>query len=320
MDSVVWTNYAKFHHLVVTQKQKGNFLIYECDGPCGGYGNRIQGITIALMLSILSNRTFLIQMSHPLDINRLLHPNAIKWNYTGYTHDRNKAKIFDLVDKGNMDKNWPLFSKKLLNSSISIITIRTNLGLSWYFDVFDDKWSKMFHDWFNVTKDSILIYGCVTRYLFTYDKIVIDAINKEMQEHSLIPGLYVSVHFRSYLEIDQHYTPYPYFNCAVLLAKKLNNNSTAVTSKVYWISDSEKADELANTTEYSGKITVSRIKKVHVDKVGGLLPDVIFAGFVGLIVNIEVAAKGAIFMKSGSTVSDLIESIGRFTKGSVIMP
>lgn len=314
---MVFTNYAEFHKQTLTQKQKGNFLIYECNRLCGGYGNRIQGITIALMFAIFSNRTFLIQMNYPFDINKLLHPNAIKWNYTGYMHANQKTKDFNLIDKENLNKIWPLFSEKLFNPSTDIITIHTNLGLSWYFDVFDDKWSKLFHDWFNVTKDNILIYGCVTRYLFNYDKIVIDAINKEMQECSLIPGLYVSVHFRSYLEYNNHYSPYPYFNCAVLLAKKMDNNSNAIT--IYLISDSDKADELANT-EYSGQIVVSRIKKIHVDQVGGVPPDVIFAGFVGLLVNIEVAAKGAIFIRSGSTVSDLIEATGRFTKSSVIMP
>ena len=46
----------------------------------------------------------------------------------------------------------------------------------------------------------------------------------------------------------------------------------------------------------------------------------LFEGFIGVIVDIEIAAKGAVFVSSGSTFSDLIESIGRFSKDTVIKP
>jgi len=317
---VVFTNYAKFHQQTLAQKQKGNFLIYECNSLCGGYGNRIQGITIALMFAILSNRTFLIQMNYPFDINRLLHPNVIKWNYTGHMHIKHRTrKTFDLIDKSGLDHYWPSFSKELFNPSINIITFHNNLGFSWYFDKFDDNWNKRFYDWFNVTRDNcISTYGCVVRYLFTYDEAITGAIKKEMQELSLIPGLYVSVHFRSFPELHVHYNPYRYFDCAVKIANQMTSNSS-FSFKVYLMSDSEEADKIASTN-YSGQITVSHLKKIHVDRPKHLPQNDVYEGFIGLLVNVEVAAKGAVFIRSGSTLSDLIESIGQFDKDSVIQP
>ena len=312
----VFTDYAKFHQRSLVQEHKGNFLIYVCNSLCGGYGNRIHGITMSLLFAILSNRTFLIQMTHPFDINQLLHPNAIKWNYTGYKNMKKMIKKdFKLMDTGGLKNNWLSFSTELFNLSVNTITLHTNLGFLYYYKVFDDKWSKLLRDFFNITKDtSILTYGCVVRYLFTYDKIVTDAIKKEMQELSLIPGLYVSVHFRSYWDApgSNPPNPSPFLSRGVEIANKLSMNSSK-PFKVYFVTDSQKAKELANT-KYNGLISTSHVKEVHVDKDR----ESVFEGFIGVMVNIEVAAMGAVFVRSGSTFSDLIESIGQFNKNLVI--
>ena len=288
-----------------------------CNEICGGYGNRIHGITMSLLFAILSNRIFLIQMKHPFDINRLLHPNVIKWNSTEYVDIKNCIyKDFRLIDKLGLDKNWASFSKDLFNSNINVITLHTNLGFFWYYKIFDDKWSKVFHEWFNITKDhNILTYGCVIRYLFAYDKVVTNAINKEMQELSLTSGLYVSIHFRSYEEAKKitYRDPRPSLKRGIEIANQMSNKFNK-TFKVYLISNSYKVDKIAST-EYNGQITVSHVEKVHVDRSKGPL----YKGFIGVIVNIEVAAKGAVFIKTaGSTFSDLIESTGQFNKDTVI--
>ena len=318
---MVFTNYAKFHQRNLAQKQNGYYLIYVCkkSGSCGGFGNRILGITMSLLFAILSNRTFLIQMNHPFDINRLLHPNAIEWNYTGYMNTKNMIKKdFPLIDNPALKQKWPSFSKELFNPNVNIIRLHTNLGFSWYYKIFDDKWIKLFRDQFNITKDNnILTYGCVIRYLFTYDQTVTDAIKKEMQELSLIPGLYVSVHFRSFLDAPAHVhpSPSPFLRLGLEIANNVSKKFNK-TFKVYLITDSPKAEEIA-VTKYNGRILHSNVKEVHVDKDKGYA---VFEGFIGVIVNIEVAANGAIFVRSASTFSDLIESIGQFSKNSVIKP
>ena len=224
-------------------------------------------------------------------------------------------KDFNLIDAGGLKNNWLSFSAELFNPSLNIITFHTNLGFQWYFKMFDDKWNKLFRDHFNITKgNSIFTYGCVVRYLFTYDKVVTDAIRKEMQELSLIPGLYVSVHFRSFWDApgNHHPKPSPFLSRGVEIANNMSMNSSK-PFKVYFITDSQKAKEMANTN-YNGLISTSHVKEVHVDKA----KKIAFEGFIGVMVNIEVAAMGAVFVRSGSTFSDLIESIGQFNKSSVI--
>ena len=321
---MVFTNYAKFHQQSLIQKDRRNFLIYQCNSRCGGYGNRIHGITMSLLFAILSNRTFLIEMNHPLDINRLLHPNAVKWNYTGYRNLKNITKReFDLTNRHHLKQNWPSFSKQLFNPDVTIMTVHTDLGFSYYFKdlEFDDKWSKLFHDHFDITEDNnILIYGCVVRYLFTYDQIVTDAIKKEMQELGLIPRLYVSVHFRSFLDdpTHDHHKSSTLLSRGVEIANNMSKNSNK-TFKVYFITDLQKAKEMANK-KYNGQVLTSHVKKIHIN----LDSESIFEGFIGVIVNIEVAAMGAVFVRTvfirslNSTFSDMIESIGQVNKNSVV--
>ena len=315
---MVFSNYAKFHQQSLQENHKGRFLLYECNSRCGGYGNRIRGITMSLLFAILSNRTFLTQMNFPFDINRLLHPNEITWNYTGYGNIKHVIKkYFNMIDLQSLEPNWPSFSKQLFNPDVNVITVRTNLGLSNFFTMFDDKWSKLFRDHFNISKDNyISIYGCVVRYLFTYDRVVTDAIKKEIQEVGLIPGLYVSVHLRTYWDAPGlvHHSAGPFLSCAVEIANNMSKNLNK-TFKIYFITDSQNAKETAKT-EYNGQVLTSHVKEVHIDKAKGSA----FEGFIGVMVNIEVAAMGAVFVRSTSSFADLIESIGQFNKNSVIKP
>ena len=324
--SSLFTRYTEYHKQVVTQQIEGRFLKYVCASVCGGYGNRIEGITMALMFAILSNRTLLIEMTFPFDINILLHPNAIQWNYEP---NITNAQQFVLIDDRNLFRQWPGFSDAIFNPNIDLIEMRTNLGLFWFFKAFDDRWTKLFYDMFSVSPtDHIFSYGCAYRYLFTYDKRVTDAIDKEMQQLQLSPGKYVSVHYRTRgiahdalsgknISVD----PFPYLKSGIKMANVLGNNSL-----VYFISDLKRVDKMV-TGVYADRIVTSQVNKLHVDRVGGRLSmDSLIDGFIGVLVNTEVAAKGVAFVRAAiqvsttitSTMADLIESIGQFSKCSVV--
>ncbi|CAF3403325.1 unnamed protein product [Rotaria sp. Silwood1] len=58
------------------------YLIYTCNQPCGGWGDRTRKIVGAYLLSLVLNRTFIINMTWPCPITHLLEPNFIKWNQT----------------------------------------------------------------------------------------------------------------------------------------------------------------------------------------------------------------------------------------------
>ena len=305
----------------MTEQREGRFLKYVCNTRCGGYGNRIQGITVALMFAILSNRTLLIEMKYPFDINALLHPNAIQWNYT--PTNKANSQHYILQDEYNLDRYWSRFSVALYDSGIDMIEVTTNLGFFWYFKKFDNEWTKLFNEWFGVSQNNNMFsYGCVSQYLFTYDKRVTDAIDKEMQQLQLTPGQYVSAHYRTQaIAGDAHLkdpiNPLPYFRCGTMIANFLGNASNPF--RVYFISDSTAVDVITNTS-YSDQIVTSHVSKIHIDRSDKLhlSMDTLVDGFVGVLVNIEVAAKGAAFIRPGSTMADLIESIGQFSKCSVV--
>ena len=44
-----------------------------------------------------------------------------------------------MIDRQRLKLYWPSFSKQLLNPDVNVITVRTNLGLSNLFKMFDDK-------------------------------------------------------------------------------------------------------------------------------------------------------------------------------------
>ena len=75
------TIYAEFHASVLSGEQKSEYLIYDCavmGNFCGGFGNRLHAITVIFMFALLTKRVFLLRMTHPVDINTYLLPDAIQ--------------------------------------------------------------------------------------------------------------------------------------------------------------------------------------------------------------------------------------------------
>ena len=134
----IWQKYADFHASVLSgkQKQRGKYLIYDCTNndpnyECGGYGNRIHGITVLLILAMLTKCVFLIQMTKPVDINTYLLPNTIQWNYT--LSEEYKSRDVDLFNKDNFYANYkPLEALLLGNDEYDAIKVRINFGLFYY--------------------------------------------------------------------------------------------------------------------------------------------------------------------------------------------
>jgi hypothetical protein len=55
------------------------YLVYECKYHCGGWADRLKGIMSVYTLSLLTNRSFLIDMRTPCNFTRLFMPNTIDW-------------------------------------------------------------------------------------------------------------------------------------------------------------------------------------------------------------------------------------------------
>lgn len=56
------------------------YVLYSCDGFCGGWGDRLKGILSAYAWSLLTERQFRIHVTQPCNLEAMLKPNKIYWN------------------------------------------------------------------------------------------------------------------------------------------------------------------------------------------------------------------------------------------------
>lgn len=76
------SQHVNFLRLVKPMTTANKYLVYTCNQPCGGWGDRTRKIIGAYLLSLVLNRTFIINMTWPCSINQFLEPNFILWNQT----------------------------------------------------------------------------------------------------------------------------------------------------------------------------------------------------------------------------------------------
>ena len=59
----------------------GKTLTYACKSFCGGFGDRMRGIMTSYVLALITERHFMIDMTHPIDIIEFLRPNLYNWTF-----------------------------------------------------------------------------------------------------------------------------------------------------------------------------------------------------------------------------------------------
>ena len=70
--SWLWTKRPDFN-------SSGKTLIFRCKSFCGGLGDRLRGIMTSYILALVTDRHFMIDMTHPIDIHDFLSPNLHNW-------------------------------------------------------------------------------------------------------------------------------------------------------------------------------------------------------------------------------------------------
>ena len=105
----------------VNQCRNRKFLVFKCDGAslCGGIGDRQKGIISAFLLSLLTNRTFVIDISKPCKLEKFLQPTVYNWTlckkYISTLHKNSSLKLNFLfkdrkilkdIQNVDFDRNW----------------------------------------------------------------------------------------------------------------------------------------------------------------------------------------------------------------------
>lgn len=320
-DTKQWLEYARFHHSVVAGKENGKFLKYTCSKlRCGGFGNRIEGIAMGLVISMLTNRVFVLEFYHPFDFSKFLLPNLINWKYKVPTR---KVKYFDLMNHPRVREQWSTIETLLLNPEVEdTIEFSTNVGIDVFMPNFGDTVLKRFLDMkVNNFHSYAALYGCVMRFLFKHSPTITDAVLHEQKSLELRTGHYIAVHIRTGMgenlpDLDLPSSKYwkPYLECAIGVAKMYANRYCfRRTCPVYVLTDVEEVKEYA-ISHYGNYIKTSTVYVQHIDNLKVRIPQLVEEAFIGLVTDIEVAARSAIFISTKhSTFSDIIEGLGFFT-------
>jgi len=94
-----------------------------------GWGDRTRKIVASFLLSLALNRTFIIDMTWPCSIERILSSNLISWSISSHNHIRNNSSSINISSLTL--KDYKLL--KFYDEKYSIINIQTtNIA---YFDI-----------------------------------------------------------------------------------------------------------------------------------------------------------------------------------------
>ena len=308
----VWQEYADFHASVLSGKQKGKYLIYDCTlqqkDICGGYGNRIQSISILLILAMVTKHVFLIESTYPIDINDYFQTNAIQWNhavpkglrtkimYTGYDGGAATSVANTLTRPNEQD----------------VVRVRTYLGIFYYIQLVSDGTLKDMTSKFNLKTlyDFNLLYGCVFSYLFKYQPMVQQRIDSLQKEYNLETKKFITLHVRSHFHEGGHpvvnplhlKVPFkPLFDCAVMAAKSLSHKFNVPKVPIFLASDQSEVTNYANQNHKDLNIVYSKAPHFHSDRTnyqGANAKKQYIDGFIGVLSDIEIGSKGAVLIRS----------------------
>ena len=314
----VWQEYANFHHNVLSDKRKAKFLVYLCTSrPCGGYGNRIHGITTLLILAMLTKRVLLIKMTYPIDINDYMLPNAIQWNHALPSNLRSKQYYLLYT---HYYRHYQQFEHDLLDpNGVTVMIVRIQWGFYYHLVMFHDHLIAGMVSKFNLKTqyDMVTLYGCTFSYLFKYRPEVHKEINSIQSKLGLRTGKYVSMNVRSCLHDACQYNlfnlKYPWslsFECAQKAAKSLSKKLNVSSVPIFLTAD-EPAVIKYGQEHYDKHIVLSLAPFFHLDKAqytGPSAKTLNRKGFIGILADVEICARAAVFV--GSMRSTLSEVMG----------
>ena len=312
----IWQKYADFHASVLSGKQKGKYLIYDCtihkSEICGGYGNRVQSITILLILAMLTKRVLIIQVTNPIDINEHLLPNAIQWNYTV---PRELNSQFMKVEYSIPSTITKLENALIKPNQSDVIRVQTYLGPFYYIQTLSESMINKMIKTFNLKThyDIVLLYGCTFNYLFKYQPIVHQNIESLQKKHSLEDGKFVTLHIRSHFHDNHHpiFNPLrlkfpfkPMFECAVIAAKGLSYKLNVSKVPIFLATDDQEVIGFAKKYYKDEDIIFSNAPNFHIDrtKYGGVHARKQYDdGMIGILSDIEIGSRAAVLIRSGDS-------------------
>ncbi|CAF2736802.1 unnamed protein product [Rotaria sp. Silwood2] len=132
--------YRHFGHVNISMlldrpsSNKSPSITYLCREWCGGWGDRLRGITSTFILAILSRRRFYIDMPYPCELTKFLKPNLYDWRpiepeshrkhlYVETTRNNQLARIlYEKISSTNFINDWSQYEDIYITTNSDYIT------------------------------------------------------------------------------------------------------------------------------------------------------------------------------------------------------
>ncbi|UJR38524.1 hypothetical protein I4U23_031192 [Adineta vaga] len=141
------------------------YLVYSCPFMCGGWGDRTRKIVSTFLLSLVLNRTFIIDMTWPCSIEQFLTSNLISWSISSHIHIRNISSSINITSLTANDYHL----LKSYHEQYSVLYIQTKSIA--YFDLFSrySIFSQLLFNQFRIKREHIQI---IVLYPLFYDLLI----------------------------------------------------------------------------------------------------------------------------------------------------
>lgn len=237
---------------------------------CGGYGNRIQAITIGLIMAMLTNRVFLLEMTYPVNLLNYITPNAIQWDVAIVPRS---IVTHDLYGPARIRRYWSSFVNDILtDGGVELIEFRSNEGFNYFYPEIV-KSPEILQRFVSLGADSRTdyagLYGCTVKFLFNPRPVTTQSVTSQLSSLGLVTGKYVAVHVRTSISsLDcgpRHATANEwkkFLECGIrtsqLLARKLGIDSVPI----YLASDEDVVKEYA-IQNFGSQVVFSQVKCLY---------------------------------------------------------
>ncbi|KAF4657656.1 hypothetical protein FOZ61_006137 [Perkinsus olseni] len=320
----IFEEYKAIHAEMIANPtaRSSRFLVFSCNpwSLCGGHGDRINGISTAFVLALLTGRALLLDVDSPIPLGLLLQPlpDSIDWRIppsgvgahpSVFVYvDNRKRLIRDLPFIANDTRRVMIFShnhrdignileSEAFRKSPAALAIREVEHLT------SEIWRCLFQPTIHLARH----IERATRATFGTDN----------------PGSFIAVHFRSGdRQLDKWWDPKrhgletlnEFLACAARVEEELG--LSAAHTKWFLSSDTEDVFDTVALREHGAKIVRLRIDEtdegeeiVHIDRSSDVYHQ--FTGVTLSYVNYYILQKAAAIVLSRSFFGETAAEIGR---------
>ncbi|CAF0898650.1 unnamed protein product [Rotaria sordida] len=140
IDKRLYLLYQHFAHVNISMlldrpsSNRSPSITYRCREICGGWGDRLRGITSTFILAVLSRRRFYIDMPYPCELTKFLEPNLYDWQPIEHESHRTHLSIettrniqladiiYKKISSTNFIQDWSQYDDIYITTNSDYIT------------------------------------------------------------------------------------------------------------------------------------------------------------------------------------------------------